>query len=148
MGRSATRVLHCGAELQQRRRCSPAHGATRSASAALQSRDQPWPTARVKETRACALGNPLVEPRRLVVVVVVLTVCLLIDANLCAPDCGSRVPVDTAPGPVPMCRAQKNPSAHKVHDELLRRLRSSTCRHADGHVNNLVKELPKLSRSG
>ena len=41
-------------------------------------RDQPWPTARVKETRACALGNPLMwspfEPRRLVVVVVVQTI--------------------------------------------------------------------------
>ena len=56
VGRSATRALHCGAELQQRqRRCSPAHGATMIASAALAAserllcRGQPWPTSMVRK---------------------------------------------------------------------------------------------------
>ena len=82
LGLCTSQALHCGARLQPRpRRCSPAHGATMSASAAhaaferLQRRDQPRLTARVKETRACALGNPLMwspfEPRRLVVCVCV-----------------------------------------------------------------------------
>ena len=31
------------------------------------------------------------------------------NANGQAPNDGSRVPVDTAPGPVPLYRAQKNP---------------------------------------
>ena len=49
-------------------------------------------------------------------VVVVRTLCndamFLHDAARDAPNYGGRVPVDTAPGPAPVCRALKNSSHH------------------------------------
>ena len=58
-----------------------------------------------------------------VVVVVVLTVklmtCLWRYVITDAPNYGGLVPVDTKPGPAPVCRALKlTPSAHQRDDEL------------------------------
>ena len=62
------------------------------------------------------------DRRLVVVVVVVLTVklmtCLWRYVITDAPNYGSRVPVDTTPGPAPVCRAQKN-TPHQLINALM-----------------------------
>ena len=54
-----------------------------------------------------------------------------------APNSGSRVPVDTAPGPVPVYRAPKSlPHIQPAQELHLRRL----LLHTNGHVNDQVQE--------
>ena len=62
-----------------------------------------------------------------------------------APNYGGRVPVDTTPGPAPVCRALKiNPSAHHQDDELPQS--TPQLRHDRG-VNTTTRCGPQGSKS-